>query len=165
MEQEEILRVLERVESVFGSVTKNGNSINTWCELLKKYPSDQVNKACDEVLETCHYSPKPADFIEAIKRQPRKGNNYLPHLPTEHEGMVKTDTGWDFPDNCVRHEGQWKKKIDFVCEVLGGASVTAMIKEELGLDSIGSIFKPNKYEKFLNEVLVPMAWNDLATGF
>ena len=51
-----------------------------------------------------------------------------------------------------------ERKIDYVCRILGDASVTAMLKEAFG----GSIFNvdPKRYRQFMEDVLIPMAESD-----
>lgn len=163
MNSDEVLSILKRLDAVFNGMVKSPEAVAVWCDVLKRYPTEAVNKAFKTVLETCKYAPKPADFVDAINKQPKKQRDYLPHHETKHSNMVKTSTGWERPERCVKVGDRWLKKIEFVMEVLGAETVTAMIKEELEIQNLRAMFTP-KYEKFLNEVLMPMAKHDFESN-
>ena len=86
------------------------------------------------------------------------------------ECYAKDENGqWTFQGRekkqfCIHHDGQWKKHVDFVMDVLGAGKVTALYREWLTENKITmSGIDRTEYLVFLRS-LVELALADLQSG-
>lgn len=151
---------------VFEKFKASPEVVDLWTEIFRNYDFETVKKAAHRVIETSQYAPKPADLKAAIgyvKDTSQKGGS-LTCSPEEiatyraelaKRGIVVLPNG----DYARREDVRGAEtKIDYCIRILGAESVSRMIKENLG-GSFSDV-NPNRYKKFLNEMLVPMADQD-----
>lgn len=169
MDKIEMSAVLRDFTVVYDKFKASPEVVDLWTEIFRDYDFETVKKAALRVMETNQYSPKPSDLKAAIGYikdispkgastgcSPEEKANYRADLAKR--GIVVLPNG----DYARREDVRGAEtKMDYCLRVLGGESVTRMLKEHLG----GSFSKinPIRYKKFLNEVLVPMAEQDEKT--
>lgn len=168
MNMQETICILEELRTIFKDVANTPQAVDTWAKLLEPYDSKAVKRAVVEALETCKYTPKPADIIQLAKK-------YQPSQKTQEsisledsikeklaQGYILTTTGYAPKEDVITYEGTAYTKIEFVMKVLSPKTTTAMLRDELKLDGSNPYGRidTKKYRKFLDEVLVPMALND-----
>ena len=166
MTEIEMVTILERFATAFEKFKISQDVITLWTEIFADYDFDLVKKAADRVIETCQYAPKPYDLKSAINFLKDSGSKIpafqcTPEERKTYRDYLATKGIRVLPDGQYAREDEIhgnEKKIDYVCRILGGETVTAMLKEALG----GSIFNVDskKYNEFLNTVLIPMAEHD-----
>lgn len=158
--------VLRDFTVVYDKFKASPEVVDLWTEIFRDYDFETVKKAAMRVMETNQYSPKPSDLKAAIGYvkdvSPKEGSlgcradeiaAYRANLAKK--GVVVLPSG-----ECARRDEVHgaELKIDYCTRILGGEAVTRMLKEHLG--GSFSKFNPQKYKKFLDEVLIPMAEQD-----
>lgn len=168
MNKDDMRQILKRFSTIYDNFKCKDETLDVWTEIFEKYDRSDVDKAASRVIETCNCAPKPCDLLGAIKFI--KGSNKVLSCQCTAEerkayrDFLATKGIRVLPDGQYAREDEIhgnEKKIDYVCRILGGETVTAMLKEALG----GSIFNvnPKAYNEFLNNVLIPMAKQDEKT--
>lgn len=179
MTYQESVELIARLKAAWPSFKQNEWSAREWHKSLSRFPLGQINEAFDKLKLTSKYAPVIADFFACLEAQgvtrhqsPDNSRSSViydgrrPCYSREH-GSDKGRwicTGYEALENLVKYDGRYIRKVEYLCEIFGGAKVTELYKEWaaehkiIGVKKLARAVKNEKfpveqYKQFLNDMM------------
>jgi hypothetical protein len=176
---EETETLIERIKAAWPSFRQNEWTPREWHKSLLRFTMSQIDMAFDKIKLSSKYAPSIADFFACLEAQgvtryqsPDNSPTHVlydgrrPFYIREH-GSDKGRwiyAGYEALENLVKYDGIYMRKVEYLCEIFGGAKVTELYKEWaeehklIGVKSLARAVKNEKfpveqYKQFLNDMM------------
>lgn len=142
MSMPEFSEAMAQFEQAYPKFQLSSDSLVFWNQKLCHFRPDTIRTAIDRHIKSSKFEPRIADVAElclaiegkgtAVQLRVSDSQRKQDQLDMEAHGFLKVShqQGYHYEpeSDLVRHAGKWKRKIDFVMDVLGPPKVTAELK-------------------------------------
>lgn len=160
---EEFRDIFERIQGIWPSFKCSDTTAKEWFKALEQKSYRDVNDIITELSHGEKFAPNLADIFGALTRYNREARNYFKETREERAEnaafhVKASRVRVRFDDGQSGWEDEWRtvydkklhcrrRKIDFVCDYMGGAAVEAEIRSIIPNGSVSELVGKKNWTK------------------